>query len=90
MKKTDVAITIRKLADTTKLSDCHPELWQWLGLTQQDVAGHSPSWYRPPYVADIPHDIWQCTTKDERHYGRTLKEVAIKAGLKLPSGQPTK
>jgi len=78
----DTKVLIRRLSQSTGIRDCSEGLWEFLGLTEDDVYGRSDEWQRMPLIADVPHDVWQCVYRNQIHWGRSLSDVAAKAGLK--------
>jgi hypothetical protein len=76
-------ILIRKLSAKTRVGDCGHDLHDWLNLSEEDVNALSSEWKRYPMIGDVPHDVWMCTIKQERYFGKTLREVATNAGITL-------
>lgn len=80
----DEPIVIRKLAACTKIADCRSDLWDYLGLSSEDVHGQSDEWHRPPYIADVPSEVWLLKAGQVRHFGSSFYEVSQKAELIHP------
>ncbi|MFB2704256.1 hypothetical protein [Marinobacter shengliensis] len=80
----DESIVIRKLAACTKIADCRSDLWDYLGLSSEDVHGQSNEWHRPPYIADVHSEVWVLNAGRVRHFGSSLYEVSQKAELIHP------
>jgi len=83
MKPINDSIVIRKLSAKTRIADCRNDLWDWLNLSKDDVRAMSEYWSRYPMIGDVPHDVWMCTIKQDRFFGRTLREAATKAGISV-------
>jgi len=83
MKPKNDGILIRKLASKTYIHDCHEDLRKWLGLSIDDCRGVTDNWRRIPLISDVPHDVWQISTKSKIFYGKTLGEVSKLAGIKI-------
>lgn len=79
----DAAVQIQRLGRTTQIGDCSKDLWDFLGLTRDEVF---PLSGRRLQILDIPHDVWMCKvgfkkTANKRvvAYGYSFREAVQKA-----------
>lgn len=81
LRQLDCSIVIRKLSPKTRIDDCAEDLKAWLDLDDADIRGMSEGWRRYMMISDMPYDVWMCTIKGKRWFGKSLFEVAAKAGI---------
>jgi hypothetical protein len=75
------SVLIKKFSELTRVADCDKSLCLWLGFDpkKRNLLTNIDGNYLT--MSDFPHDVWCCNIKGQRWYGKTLIEVAEKAGI---------
>ena len=73
-------VQIQKLAETSRIDDCGPQLWKAVGM--EDRRDRCPVDAPYPLIGDLPHAVWRCKIgyRHRWYYGNTVVD-AISAAL---------
>lgn len=75
------SVVIRRLSSSTGVRDCGRTVWEFLGLSREDVAGRTELWPKCPLIGDFGFDVWILETRGKRFVGKTIVDVLEAAGI---------